>query len=125
MITTIPLKDKYDYLAPDGSEIRLLPENKHGGMAHCILPVGKVSKAVKHKKVEEIWYILEGEGEIWRKNAEEEQVVDISPNISLTIPAKTSFQFKNTGNVPLKILIATMPPWPGKQEAQPVDDYWK
>ncbi len=122
---TLPLKDKYDYPAPDGSEIRLLPQNEHGGLAHCVLPAGKVSKAVKHKTVEEIWYILEGIGEIWRKNTEDEKVVEIYPNLSLTIPVKTSFQFRNTGKTPLKILIATMPPWPGKEEAIHVDAYWK
>ena len=124
-MTTLPLKDKYDYLAPDSSEIRLLLENNHGGMAHCVLPVGKVSKAVRHKTVEEIWYIIEGKGEIWRKNEEEEEIVEISQNISLTIPVGTSFQFRNTGNIPLKIIIVTMPPWPGADEAEFVGGYWE
>ncbi len=121
---TKSLGDSYDYLAPDSSEIRLLPENKYGGMAHCVLPEGKVSKAVRHKTIEEIWYILEGKGEIWRKNEKEEEIVEILPNISLTIPVKTHFQFRNTGNVPLKILIVSMPPWPGAGEAEFVDGYW-
>jgi hypothetical protein len=52
----------YDYLAPDGSEIRLLPEVGGGGLCHCILPVGKVSKAVSHKTVDEICYFLSCQG---------------------------------------------------------------
>ena len=40
----VSLKPDYDYLAPDGSEIRLLLEAKGGGLAHCILPVGKVAR---------------------------------------------------------------------------------
>ena len=58
------LGESYDYLAPDGSEIRLLPNVKGGGMCHCTLPPGKKSLAVKHKTVEEIWYFLSGQGEV-------------------------------------------------------------
>ena len=121
---TKKLPENYDYLAPDGSEIRLLPEMKGGGMAHCVLPVGKTTKAVKHKTVEEIWFILEGYGEIWRKNENEEEVTSLEPGISISIPQGTLFQFRNNGNIPLKILISTMPPWPGKDEAIPVKGKW-
>ncbi len=48
------LSDKYDYLAPDGSEIRLLAKVNAGGFCHCTLPADKTSSAVKHKTVEEI-----------------------------------------------------------------------
>ena len=113
-----------DYLAHDGSEIRLLPENKYGGIAHCTLPPEKTSKAVKHKTVEEIWYILEGKGKMWRKKGSNETVIDLKPNLSLTIPTGTNFQFINTGSTPLKIIIATMPPWPGAEEAEPVEGCW-
>jgi mannose-6-phosphate isomerase-like protein (cupin superfamily) len=123
-VVTLPLKTEIDHLAPDGSEIRLLPENKHGGMAHCTLPPEKTSKAVKHKTVEEIWYILEGKGKMWRKKGSNETVIDLKPNLSLTIPTGTNFQFKNTGSTPLKIIIATMPPWPGAEEAEPVEGCW-
>ena len=64
---TSALKSDADYLAPDGSEIRLLPTMKGGGLCHCTLPVGKTSSPVAHQNVEEIWYVIEGEGEVWRK----------------------------------------------------------
>ena len=35
MWVTAQLPKDYDYLAPDGSEIRLLPEVAGGGLAHC------------------------------------------------------------------------------------------
>lgn len=57
---TKDLGESVDYLAPDGSEIRLLPSLPHGGLAHCTLRPGGVSKAVRHRSVEEIWYVLEG-----------------------------------------------------------------
>lgn len=113
-----------DYPAPDGSEIRMLPTVKGGGLCHCTLPVGRTSAPVAHRQVEEIWYVLGGEGEIWRKNAAEEETVRVCPGASLTIPPCTAFQFRNTGDDPLCILIATMPPWPGREEAEQAEGVW-
>lgn len=122
---TIQLKSKYDYLAPDLSEIRLLPSMKGGGLAHCTLPPQGVSLAVQHKTVEEIWYFLEGEGEAWRKKDEQEKTVKVFPGVALTIPLGTKFQFRNTGDCPLKFTISTMPPWPGADEAVRVKCHWE
>ena len=119
------LTSNNDYLAPDHSEIRLLSRLKSGSMAHCILPAGETSLAVKHKSVEEIWYVMEGEGSLWRKNEKYESVISLKEGTSLTIPPQTDFQFRNDGNTPLKIVIVTIPAWPGKQEAQYVEGYWK
>jgi mannose-6-phosphate isomerase-like protein (cupin superfamily) len=121
---TKQLTAEYDYLAPGGSEIRLLPGVNGGGLAHCTLPPGCVSAAVSHRSVEEIWYFVRGQGQVWRKQAEYEQVVDVRPGLSLTMPVGTHFQFRNTGHEPLTFIIATMPPWPGDQEAVRVQDYW-
>ncbi|HYG38767.1 MAG TPA: cupin domain-containing protein [Cytophagales bacterium] len=118
------LPEKYDYLAPDNSEIRLLSQTKYGGIAHCILPPGKTSIAVSHKTVEEIWYILSGMGEMWERSTTTEEVISLVADTSLTIPTGNHFQFRNTGSKPLCILIATMPPWLGKDEAVTVKGYW-
>ena len=53
----------HDVLAPDGSQIRFLPQVKGGSMVHCTLPPGTVSLAVTHRTVDELWYVLAGEGE--------------------------------------------------------------
>ena len=122
---TTSLKADPDYPAPDGSEIRLLPAMKGGGLCHCTLPPGKVSTPVVHHHVEEIWYVLSGRGEVWRKGASfDAQVVEVSAGSSLTIPPRVSFQFRTTGAEPLCILIATMPPWPGAGEATPLVGHW-
>ena len=94
-------------LAPNGSEIRLLPTMKGGGLCHCTLPAGKTSSPVAHRQVEEIWFVVSGEGEVWRKNAAAEETVGVCTGSSLTIPPCTSFQFRNTGATPLCILIVT------------------
>ena len=85
--------DHADYTAPDGSKIRLLAEGLGGGLSHCTLPKRRVSKAVAHKTVEEIWYCICGHGQVWRKLGDAELTIDVSPGSSLTIPKGTVFQF--------------------------------
>ncbi len=115
------VKAKYDLLAPDGSEIRLLHSLPGASVVHCALPVGAVSIPVTHRRVEEVWYFLAGEGQVWRKQGERELVLDVRAGISLTIPLGTQFQFRNTGDIPLEFIIVTTPPWPGEDEAVVLD----
>jgi len=94
-------------------------------MAHCTLPPAATSLAVAHRTVEEIWFVLAGTGEIWRRDGDSEQVDVLSPGVGLSIPTGTHFQFRNRGAMPLQILIATMPTWPGADEAYRVGDHWR
>jgi mannose-6-phosphate isomerase-like protein (cupin superfamily) len=110
--------------APDGSSIRPLHEYEEGGLAHCTLPESCVSKASKHRTVSEIWFFIEGEGELWRRLRDHEKIVRVEPGISITIPVHTSFQFRNTGTGSLKFLCVTMPRWPGFSEAEFVEGPW-
>ncbi len=120
------VSDSYDALAPDGSEIRLLHSLSGVSVVHCRLPAGAVTVPVRHRTVEEVWFFLAGAGQVWRKQGEREQVLDVAPGQSLTIPLGTDFQFRNTGNVPLEFIIATTPPWPGEDEAVPLDrGHWE
>jgi mannose-6-phosphate isomerase-like protein (cupin superfamily) len=119
---TLPLKP--DKIAPDGSEVRELSVGGEGGMAHFTLPPGQTSSAVRHKTVEEIWYVVEGQGEIWRCDDGGDRVDDLAPGVTIVIPVTASFQFRNNGDGPLKIVGATMPPWPNDQEAVLVPDFW-
>ena len=79
MFSTKQLSENVDQIAPDGSEIRLLHALSGGGLCHCTLPAGNVSSAVTHKTVEEIWYFLEGQGELWRKDDLNEEVIRQHP----------------------------------------------
>ena len=110
--------------APDGSEVRLLLELGRGGMALCSLPPGGVSKAVRHKTIEELWFVTAGQGQVWRKLGAREEVVEASPGTCVSIPTGAHFQFRNTGEAPFSFVMATMPPWPGMDEAVPVADHW-
>jgi mannose-6-phosphate isomerase-like protein (cupin superfamily) len=118
------LGDRIDVIAPDGSEIRFLAQMSRGSFVHCTLPPGGVSLAVRHKSIEEVWYFLSGKGQVWRAQDGEEAVTTAAAGTALTIPTGVHFQFRNTGEVPLHFVIATMPPWPGEQEAERVADFW-
>jgi mannose-6-phosphate isomerase-like protein (cupin superfamily) len=113
-----------DCVAPDQSDVRILLGLAGGGMAHFELPHGATSVAVAHRTVEEIWYILSGHGEIWRKQGDREEIVPLEPNLCITIPLGTHFQFRAIGDEPLAAVAVTMPPWPGPSEAIPVKGKW-
>ncbi len=123
-LTTIQTPDKYDLLAPDGSEIRLLCQLTGGSMVHCALPEGGLSVPVTHRTVEEIWFFVSGKGEVWRRLGDREEISEARPGLSLTIPFGSHFQFRNTGTEALEFVIVTMPPWPGADEAVGVDGRW-
>lgn len=118
------LPSEVEVIAPDGSEIRLLPALDRGSMVHCRLQPGRTSLAVRHRSVEELWYVIAGRGELWRRQDGREAVVALEPGTAHSIPTGTDFQFRNTGDGPLDIVIVTMPPWPGEAEAVRVQDHW-
>ena len=113
-----------DTLAPDGSEIRFLARTPRASMVHCCLPPGQVSIAVAHRTVEELWYCLEGSGRMWQRLGEREEVFDLVPGAGVSIPVGAHFQFRATGDRPLRLIIATVPAWPGDDEAYRVPGRW-
>lgn len=113
-----------DAIAPDGSEVRLLCATGRASTAVFTLPPGAVARAVSHRTVEEIWYVIEGRGRLWRELDGREEIIALAAGISATIPVGARFQFRNDGVTPLHILGATMPPWPGGGEAMPTDGPW-
>ena len=121
---TVHLPESPDAMAPDGARVRLLAALAGGSFAHFELPTGAISRAVKHRGVEEIWFVLSGRGRIWRKNAHQENVVDIASGDCLTIPLGMAFQYEAIGAEPLAFVAVTMPPWPGPDEAIFVDGPW-
>jgi mannose-6-phosphate isomerase-like protein (cupin superfamily) len=110
--------------APDGSDVRPLLALEAGSMAHFELASGKTSIAVVHRTVGEIWFVIGGRGEMWRKAGEREEITALAADVSLTIPLGTAFQFRSLGPEPLAIVAITMPPWPGEGEAYEVGGKW-
>ena len=137
-----------DVVAPDGSDVRVLLRLAGGSMAHFELAGGRASRAVVHRSVDEIWYVLSGRGEMWRSQAGRrggegrqggegrrggeggpggeggEEIVALEPGTCLSIPVGTSFQFRSLGDEPLSAVAVTMPPWPGEDETREVSGPW-
>jgi len=120
---TMQLPGAPDAVAPDGSDVRVLLRLGRGSMAHFELAAGRVSRAVAHRAVEEIWYVLAGHGWMWRRQGQRQETVPLRPGTCLSIPAGTHFQFR-AGGGPLAVVGVTMPPWPGDDEAYDVPGAW-
>lgn len=111
--------------APDGSEIRELLIADGASMVHCTLPAGGVSMAVKHRTVTELWYVLGGAGRVWRCQPDgSETEITVAEGVCLRIATGCHFQFRADADAPLALLIVTLPPWPGMDEAERVPDHW-
>ena len=121
---TLQLPQSATVVAPDGSNVRVLLGLAGGTMAHFELPPGSTSGAVAHRTVEEIWYVLGGRGEMWRRQGEREEIVELVPGRCLTLPLGTHFQFRASAAQALEVLGITMPPWPGADEAFAVPGPW-
>ena len=113
-----------DKVAPDGSDVRVLLGTLRGGMAHFELAAGRASDAIRHRTVDEIWFVLSGRGDMWRSGGGREEIVVLEPGVCITIPVGTHFQFRAMHGESLKAVGVTMPPWPGPDEAVPVPGKW-
>ncbi len=110
--------------APDGTIVRKLLTLPRGSMAHFELAAGKISHAVTHRSVEEIWYVVSGRGEMWRRHGRREETVALEPGVCLTIPPGAHFQLRASASEPVAVIAVTMPPWPGEDEAVRVAGPW-
>lgn len=121
---TRTLAETVDAIAPDGMEVRLLAGGERGSMAEFRLAPGRTGKAVRHRTVEELWFILEGTGEMWREGVGD-GATTLHPGMSLTVPVGRRFQLRNTGAGWLRAVGVTMPPWPlHRSEADEVEGIW-
>jgi mannose-6-phosphate isomerase-like protein (cupin superfamily) len=95
-----------------------------GNMIHSTVPPGQINRATVHKTVSELWYVLTGRGEIWRRDMVEERVAALAPGVSVDIPVGTAFQYRNVGDEPLTFICISMPSWPGDHEALHLEGIW-
>jgi mannose-6-phosphate isomerase-like protein (cupin superfamily) len=120
--TTLP--KAADARSPAGADIRFIMEGPTGNMIHSTVPVGQVNRATVHATVSEFWYVLDGAGEIWRRDGAAATITRLEPGVSIDIPVGVAFQYRNVGQTPLTFICITMPPWPGDHEASPVEGFW-
>src|SRR5260221_11879669 len=81
-----------DIVAPDGSDVRVLLGTARGGMAHFEVADGRASEAIRHRTVDEIWFVLSGRGERGRRGEGREDVVELEPGMCVTIAGGTHVQ---------------------------------
>jgi mannose-6-phosphate isomerase-like protein (cupin superfamily) len=117
-IDVYDLKSQPDYAAPDQSNIWLLGSEPAGGIAICTLAPGRASVPVRHRTVEELWYVIDGRGEIARRHGDRDAFIDeLESGVCLDVGTGITFQFRALGDHDLTLLLLTMPAWPGADEA--------
>lgn len=121
---TRPFPSAPNARSPAGAEVRYLIGGDTGDMIHSTVPPGQVNRATVHATVSEFWYILSGEGQIWRRDGTGEQTTVLTAGVSIDIPVGTAFQYRCTGTDALKFLCITMPPWLGDTEATIIEGPW-
>ena len=100
------------FVTADGSTIRELSGLPTGGtvkqsLAEASLEPGQVTQCHYHRESEEIYFVLEGEGEL---NLDGEQA-RIGPGDAVPIPPGAWHELRNTGKGPLRILCCCAPPY--------------
>jgi mannose-6-phosphate isomerase-like protein (cupin superfamily) len=127
--TTRHIGEAAEVIAPDGSEVRILCQTGRGSMAHFTLAPGAIAKAVAHRTIDEVWFVVSGRGRMWlrhqRDGGDLEEIVELRAGLSLSIPQGTHFQFHAADDAPLAAVGVAMPPWPGEDEAYVVDGPWQ
>jgi mannose-6-phosphate isomerase-like protein (cupin superfamily) len=127
MFETKVLPAEPDVIAPDGSAVRVLVGSDRGSMAHFELAPGAVAVAVRHRTIDELWYFVSGTGQMWRRLDGHDEVVDVGPGVSISLPVGTEFQFRATATAsgPLRAVGVAFPPWPGDGEAILIEGPWQ
>src|SRR5258707_5264725 len=109
---TMRLPGVPDVAAPDGSDVRVLLQLDRGGMAHFELGAGRTSVAVAHHSVDEIWYILRGHGEMWRRQGDRRETGLLEPGTCGSISPRARLPIRATAPGPLPAATPAMPPPP-------------
>ncbi len=113
------LSEDADEIAPDGAEVRLLATTDRASMAHFRIQPGQVTRAVKHRGIDELWYVTSGDGELWLQDrgVEEGRQHVLQTGLSIAIRTGASFQCRNNAETVLDIVAVQVPPWSGDAEA--------
>jgi len=100
------------FTTKDGSEIRELLAHRnsviaHQSLAEARLPPGAATTPHRHEQTEEIYYILEGSGQMRVGDS----LAAVGPGDAIAIPPGSSHQITNTGSSVLKFLCCCAPPY--------------
>jgi len=98
------------YKTKDGSDIRELLHPSHTAiknqsLAEAVISTGQITEAHSHKLTEEIYYILEGKGQMFLGNDD----FFVETGDSILIKPGQKHCIKNTGNSELRLLCCCSP----------------
>jgi mannose-6-phosphate isomerase-like protein (cupin superfamily) len=122
---TVDLPSEPDHRARDGTEVRNLLSVDAGAVMSRTLDSGQVSYPVFHQTADEIWYVLDGTGDVWRSDGIEAETTHVEAGTCLTIPAETRFQSRATGESPLQTLVGVFPWSSDGPEAPGAEGIWE
>lgn len=112
MIDVRPLDAAEPYTTKDGSTIRELCGIPVGGtrnmsLAEATLAPGQATERHYHASSEEVYFVLEGVGEMEIEGGRGA----VGAHDAVPIPAGSRHQIRNTGDAPLRFLCACAPPY--------------
>ena len=98
------------FITVDGSEIRELLAHRNScirrqSLAEARLPVGAATTPHHHPRTEEIYYILEGDGEM----TVDDETRRVGPGDAIAIPPGARHTIRNVGQETLKFLCCCAP----------------
>ncbi len=120
---TLPIVDASSETAPDGSNVRPLLRFPAGSMARFEFSPGQVSHAVRHPALDELWYVIDGSGEMWRQQDDAASIESLGPGTCASIPRNTAFQCR-AGEAGMTVVAVTLPAWSGDEDANEVLGHW-
>ncbi|MFB3817982.1 MAG: cupin domain-containing protein [Candidatus Methylomirabilales bacterium] len=100
------------FITKDGSEIRSILDRttasvRRQSLAEATLPAGARTQPHRHRRTEELYYVLRGRGAM-RVGAETRAV---GPGDGILIPPGAPHAIRNTGRAPLVFLCCCAPPY--------------
>ena len=98
------------FTTKDGSEIRELLSHRNScirnqSLAEARLPAGACTTPHYHPQTEEIYYILDGQGQMTIGDA----MRDVGPGDAIAIPPGATHQITNSGSTVLRFLCCCAP----------------
>lgn len=91
----------FDLITPESSESKTM------SLATIVIEPGKSSTRHYHKRMEEIYYIVDGIGRMWLGDSEHE----VMGGSAIFIPINVPHHIENLGQTPLKLVSIDTPPF--------------
>ncbi len=104
------LEDAVAFITADGSTIREILGNvtapvRNQSLAEATIGVGQATMRHYHRVAEEIYFMLEGAGEIEIDG----ERAPVRPGDGILIPPGSWHELRNTGEVPIRLLCSCAP----------------